>query len=150
MGIVDILKPILSYYRDVNIQTELGITPLILAAREGHTQCVKLLLCYGAKLEICDKLNSMTAIHYSAKNGHFKCLLALTEHYAQHYPRGASLNVVNMLDRQHRTALMLAVSGKGAYFDCVQQLLVHEADPNIVDTDNHSCLFRAVSGSRPP
>lgn len=37
---------------------------------------------------------------------------------------------------------MLAVSG--SYFECVQILLMYGADPNIVDTDNHSCLFRAV------
>ncbi|KAJ8984032.1 hypothetical protein NQ317_012256 [Molorchus minor] len=47
-----------------------------------------------------------------------------------------------MLDRQHRTALMLAVSGN--HIECVQALLKCGADPNIVDTDNHSCLFRAV------
>lgn len=45
--------------------------------------------------------------------------------------------------RQQRTALMLAVSGN--HTECVQALLKCGADPNIVDTDEHSCLFRAVS-----
>lgn len=45
--------------------------------------------------------------------------------------------------RQHRTALMLAVSGNN--LKCVHTLLKCGADPNIVDTDDHSCLFRAVS-----
>lgn len=38
---------------------------------------------------------------------------------------------------------MLAVSGN--HLECVQTLLKLGADPNIVDTDEHSCLFRAVS-----
>lgn len=45
--------------------------------------------------------------------------------------------------REQRTALMLSVSGN--HLECVQTLLKYGADPNIVDTEQHSCLFRAVS-----
>lgn len=95
MGILDVLKAILSYYHDVNIQTELGFTPLILAAKEGHSECIKLLLNCGAKVGICDKINNMTAIHYSAKNGHFMSLMLLLEQCGIENKEA----VVNMFDR---------------------------------------------------
>ncbi|CAH1131964.1 unnamed protein product [Ceutorhynchus assimilis] len=135
LGNVAILKSVLTKYTDVNIQTDQGLTPLILIAREGHIQCVHFLLRCGAKVSLCDNVNLMTAVHYSAKNGHFQCLTFLLHNTEDQ-------SVVNMVDRQQRTALMLAVSGN--HTECVQVLLRCGADPNIVDTDEHSCLFRAV------
>ncbi|XP_076254649.1 uncharacterized protein LOC143192825 isoform X1 [Rhynchophorus ferrugineus] len=134
LGNVDVLKSVLTKYNDVNIQTNQGTTPLMLVAREGHSQCVQFLLRFGVNVSICDNINLMTAIHYSAKNGHSHCLTLLLHN--------SKNEVVNMLDRQQRTALMLAVSGN--HIECVQALLKCGADPNIVDKDEHSCLFRAV------
>ncbi|XP_028130015.2 serine/threonine-protein phosphatase 6 regulatory ankyrin repeat subunit A-like isoform X1 [Diabrotica virgifera virgifera] len=135
LGNLEILKMIMPYFVDVNIRTNQGITPLLLAAREGHVQCVQFLLHFGAKVALADYINNMTPVHYSAKNGHSQCLSLLLHN-------SEDQNVVNMLDRQHRTALMLAVSGNN--LKCVHTLLKCGADPNIVDTDDHSCLFRAV------
>ncbi|CAG9861443.1 unnamed protein product [Phyllotreta striolata] len=135
LGNIDILKMIMPYFTDVNIRTNQGITPLLLAAREGHSQCVQVLLHYDAKVAMADYVNNMTPVHYSAKNGHSLCLSLLLHN-------SEDQNIVNMLDRQHRTALMLAVSGNN--LECVHTLLRCDADPNIVDTDDHSCLFRAV------
>lgn len=42
-----------------------------------------------------------------------------------------------------RTALMLAVSG--GHTESATTLLKCGADPNIIDADQHSSLFRAVS-----
>lgn len=122
--------------RKIITQNLLGITPLILVAREGHVQCLHFLLRAGAKVSMCDSINLMSAVHYSAKNGHSQCLTLLLHNCEDQ-------QVVNMVDRQQRTALMLAVSGN--HIECVQVLLKCGADPNIVDTDEHSCLFRAVS-----
>ncbi|XP_030749052.1 serine/threonine-protein phosphatase 6 regulatory ankyrin repeat subunit A-like isoform X1 [Sitophilus oryzae] len=135
LGNVEVLKSVLTKYNDVNIQTNQGITPLILVAREGHIQSIHFLLRFGAKVSLSDNINLMTAVHYSAKNGHSLCLTLLLQN-------SESQEVVNMLDRQQRTALMLAVSGN--HIECVQALLKCGADPNIVDKDEHSCLFRAV------
>nr|XP_023013531.1 serine/threonine-protein phosphatase 6 regulatory ankyrin repeat subunit A-like isoform X1 [Leptinotarsa decemlineata] len=135
LGNIEILRMIMPHCEDVNVRTNQGITPLVLAAREGHVQCVHFLLRFGAKVALADNINFMTPVHYSAKNGHSQCLTMLLHN-------SEDQNVVNMLDRQHRTALMLSVSGN--HIDCVQTLLKCGADPNIVDTDEHSCLFRAV------
>ncbi|KAJ8926301.1 hypothetical protein NQ314_021341 [Rhamnusium bicolor] len=135
LGNIDILRMVMPHCDDVNIKTNQGVTPLILAAREGHAQCVHFLLRFGAKVALADSINNMTPVHYSAKNGHSQCLTLLLHNTEDQ-------DVVNMLDRQHRTALMLAVSGN--HIECVQTLLKCGADPNIVDTDEHSCLFRAV------
>lgn len=129
------MRAILSYYHDVNLQTEQGLTPLILAAREGHYQCVHILLRFGAKVAICDKINGMTAVHYSSKNGHSQTLTLLLHN-------SENREVINKVDNSKRTALMLAVSSN--HIECVQTLLKCGADPNIVDDDKHSCLFRAV------
>jgi ankyrin repeat protein len=136
LGNINVMRAILSYYHDVNLQTEHGLTPLILAAREGHVQCVHILLRFGAKVALRDSINGMTAIHYSAKNGHSPCLTLLLHNSEEK-------NVINMHDALKRTALMLAVSGN--HIECVQTLLKCGADPNVVDDDRHSCLFRAVS-----
>lgn len=136
LGNINVMRAILSYYHDVNLQTEQGLTPLILAAREGHVQCVHILLRFGAKVALRDSINGMTAIHYSAKNGHSPCLTLLLHNSEEK-------NVINMHDALKRTALMLAVSGN--HIECVQTLLKCGADPNVVDDDRHSCLFRAVS-----
>ncbi|XP_050311619.1 serine/threonine-protein phosphatase 6 regulatory ankyrin repeat subunit A-like isoform X1 [Anthonomus grandis grandis] len=135
LGNVEILRSVLTKYNDVNIQSDEGITPLILVAREGHIQCVHFLLRFGAKVSLCDNINLMSPIHYSAKNGHSQCLTLLLHN-------SEDQSIVNMVDSQQRTALMLAVSGN--HTECVQALLKCGADPNIVDTDEHSCLFRAV------
>lgn len=70
----------------------LGITPLILVAREGHILCVHFLLRFGVKVSLCDNVNLMTAVHYSAKNGHSQCLTWLLHN-------SEDQNVVNMVDR---------------------------------------------------
>ncbi|ENN75031.1 hypothetical protein YQE_08346, partial [Dendroctonus ponderosae] len=135
LGSVDVLKAVLTKYSDVNIQTEQGITPLILVAREGFNICMHVLLRFGAKVSLCDNVNQMNAVHYSAKSGQSLCLTLLLHN-------SDDLSVINMVDRQQRTALMFAVSGN--HKECVQVLLQCGADPNLVDADKHSCLFRAV------
>lgn len=66
-------------FLDVNIKDDNGCTPLLLAAREGHTPCVQMLLRYGAKVAICDNVYNMSPIHHSAKNGHLHCLALLVD-----------------------------------------------------------------------
>nr|CAI5819030.1 unnamed protein product [Callosobruchus analis] len=79
-----ILHALTPYYEDVNLSNSRGVTPLILAAREGHAQSVHFLLRFGAKVAMTD---------------------------------------------EHRMTAILLKCG---------------ADPNILDKDSHSCLFRAV------
>lgn len=86
------MRAIMTYYPDVNIRTEQGVTALILAAREGHDQCVHILLRFGAKVALKDDVRGMTAVHYSAKNGHAQCLSLLLHN-------SEDAGVVNEVDR---------------------------------------------------
>lgn len=126
---------LLQHFPDTNIRTQRGSTPLLLAAREGHTHCVQLLLRYGAKVALAENLQHMTAVHVAAKNGHMHCLALLLDNAEEKA-------VGDGRDRWGRTPLMLAVTGN--HGDCVLTLLKAGVDPNIADGDNHTPLFRAV------
>ncbi|KAF5284185.1 hypothetical protein FQR65_LT00185 [Abscondita terminalis] len=130
-----VLELLLSYFHDVNIRTENGSTPLLLAACWGHTDCVQLLLRYGARVSVCDKIHNMSPIHYSSRNGHKHSLALLLDN-------AEDKNVIDLPDSLQRTALMLAVSDGN--FDCAKMLLTCQANPNTVDVDKHSSIFRAV------
>lgn len=56
-----------------------GSTPLMVAAREGRTHCVQMLLRYAAKVAIADHVYGMTAIHLCAMNGHVHALALLLD-----------------------------------------------------------------------
>ncbi|KAK9888372.1 hypothetical protein WA026_000624 [Henosepilachna vigintioctopunctata] len=139
MGNDDAVTALLQHGANVNVQDVSGVTPLIVAAREGHVQCVQALVRANASIKICDKVNNMTAIHHSAKNGHHECLLQmLTTTEGQ--------ESVNMCDSLQQTPLMLAVTSN--HIECVRALLDFsvniETVVNMVDGDSHSSLFRAV------
>lgn len=61
------------------MKSERGSTPLMVAAREGRTHCVQMLLRYAAKVAISDDVYGMTAIHLSAMNGHVHSLALLLD-----------------------------------------------------------------------
>lgn len=132
---MEMLEKLMPYLPDPNLRNEQGSTPLLLAARQGYANCVQLLLRFGAKVSICDTPNGLSPVHHSAKNGHVHCLALLVDN-------AEDKAVIDLPDARHRTALMLAVSN--SHVDCVTTLIKSGADPNILDGEGHSCLFRAV------
>ena len=54
--------------QDVDAKTNIGITPLMMAATEGHAEAVRLLLKFGADLTLKDQ-DGMTARDVAVKNG---------------------------------------------------------------------------------
>ncbi len=68
----DCLKFLLDHTEDascVNAQADDGLTPLMLAAAAGRTDCVSELLDHGADpIKICDH-NGFTPLHYAAFSG---------------------------------------------------------------------------------
>ena len=52
------------------------MTALICAANRGHTECLNLLIRYGANLNIKD-FHGGTALTYAAKFGNLECLKCL-------------------------------------------------------------------------
>lgn len=58
---------------DVNCQAKDRATPLLIAAQEGHLDCVKLLLTAGADPNLyCNEDNWQLPIHAAAEMGHAK------------------------------------------------------------------------------
>lgn len=58
---------------DVNCQAKDRATPLLIAAQEGHLECVKLLLAAGADPNLyCNEDNWQLPIHAAAEMGHAK------------------------------------------------------------------------------
>lgn len=78
-GSVEILRLIIPLFPDPNVRSERGSTPLMIAAREGRTHCVQMLLRYAAKVAMSDDVYGMTAIHLCAMNGHLHSLALLLD-----------------------------------------------------------------------
>ena len=84
-----------------------GETPLMLAAKNGHADAVKLLLDRGAQInarnpETPNPKRGMTALLFAAQHGHDDVVRVLLEHGAD----------ATAKDRNGRTALDLAVRAK--------------------------------------
>ncbi|XP_062568338.1 ankyrin repeat, PH and SEC7 domain containing protein secG-like, partial [Saccostrea cucullata] len=71
-------KLIIDSQADVNLPIKDGSTPLILAAKYGHEDCVRLLLDNGASVSTYSDSN-YTATHAASANGHDSCLKLLLE-----------------------------------------------------------------------
>lgn len=133
------LRGLMHYFPDINIRTDDGSTALILAARFGHYQLVSMLLKRdGVDVTAADKVK-MTAIHYSACNGHYGCLQPLLAHVK------GNQGVLDAQDAMHRTALILAA--EYGHISCVKELIRVGANVNVVDSQSRSALHRAVSAS---
>ena len=64
--------------RKLDLQDSVGVTPLMLAAQNGHGDVVELLLELGASADIADEENR-TALHYAAKSGEPTVVSALLD-----------------------------------------------------------------------
>lgn len=105
---------------------------LIVAAKKGETDAIKLLLSWGAQIESHD-LNNSTALHWAANNGHVDAVAYLLEHGALLEARGHT----------NYTALGFAVThGKSAV---VELLLKKNASVNARGDDGKNALDIAIA-----
>ncbi|XP_013402085.1 ankyrin-3-like isoform X4 [Lingula anatina] len=102
------------------ILDEDGPAPLHLAAKQGATECVQLLLQHGANPNIQDK-ELQKPLHLAAERGAAQCVQLLLQH-------GANPNIQ---DKWGSTPIHFAA--KQGATQCVQLLLQHGANPNIQD-----------------
>jgi ankyrin repeat protein len=91
------IEPLLNAGADIEAKSEGGITPLILAARQGHIETCRLLLEKGADINAVD-IYSRTALMYAAIWGRIRVCKLLVE-------RGADMSIRE--SQNHRTACML-------------------------------------------
>ncbi|XP_030641040.1 cortactin-binding protein 2 [Chanos chanos] len=105
---------------------------LFSAARNGHTDCVKLLLTSGVSADVSDQ-NGFTPLHIAAAHGQHGCVEMLLAHGAD-------------VEREcvgGRTPLFLACERGSA--ECVKALLDAGADRSQITSDSCTTLHVAVS-----
>ena len=111
---------------------ETNDSALIVAAKQGVTQTVKLLLSWGAKIE-SHNLNNSTALHWAANNGHVDAVNCLLEHGALLEAKGAG----------NHSALSFAVAHGKSHV--VELLLKKNADINARSNDGMNALDLAIA-----
>ncbi|RYG69605.1 hypothetical protein EON64_02285 [archaeon] len=115
--------------RDLGKDKTGGITPLIVAAKGSHIEVMKVLLHYGADVNLPELIEHNTAIHCAAVLGLNDVVRCLIEY-------NASINIQNEV--LGHTALMLAAKfGRGGVLIV---LLNHLADLNILDKKGQTAL----------
>uniref|UniRef100_A0AAY4EUD8 Cortactin-binding protein 2 n=1 Tax=Denticeps clupeoides TaxID=299321 RepID=A0AAY4EUD8_9TELE len=105
---------------------------LFSAARNGHTDCVKLLLSSGVAADVPDQIG-FTPLHTAASHGHHGCIEALVAYTSN----------VDVVAPGGRTPLFLA-SETGSV-ECVRALLDAGADRTHTASDGCTALHAAVS-----
>jgi len=112
-------QELLSAGADVEAQDNANWTPILKAARGGHTEIVKMLLEHGANPNVVEHGNgNMTPLIWAASLDNIECVQMLLAHGAD----------VNASTTQGYTALMTAAQNGTA--GMVRLLLDHGADPS--------------------
>jgi len=112
-------------YVDAVTTTEAQHTPLILAAKNNHYQCLSVLLEYKADINKQAADTGETALIFSCQEGFTRCVSILLAH-------GANPNITTF---DGCTPLTLAITEN--HFDCIDLLLQYDADlyqPNAIGT----------------
>ena len=103
---------------------------LMLAAKRGHSECLKILLEHGSPLNDQNHIGE-TALIKAAQNGHIKCLQLLIDYSAN----------INVQDDYGLTALMHAAIGN---VDCTKILIDAGANLELIDIWKNNALIRSL------
>ena len=104
---------------------EQGFTPLLVAARFGHTEVCELLLANGSDLEERDPSNQDTALHIASTFGHQSLVRLLIAHKADVDSQGT------------RGGTPLHGASQEGHIGCVVALLQGGADPLLASDGRH-------------
>ncbi|XP_070368487.1 cortactin-binding protein 2 isoform X4 [Equus asinus] len=116
---------------DINYSCEDGHSALYSAAKNGHTDCVRLLLNAEAQVDAADK-NGFTPLCAAAAQGHFKCVQLLIAYDAN----------INHAADGGQTPLYLAC--KNGNKECIKLLLEAGSDRSIKTRDGWTPVHAAV------
>ncbi|GLH10993.1 E3 ubiquitin-protein ligase mind-bomb [Gryllus bimaculatus] len=132
LGFAEVLPGLVREECDVNCCDWNGETALRKAVWNGHDQCVKTLLQFGASVETLNPKFDPPTLHLAVINSHTKCI----EHILE---RGAD---VNFCDKNGQTALH--ASSKYGDRKCATILLKHGADTSCLDKRGNTALHLAA------
>ena len=133
----DMLKMLLQYGADVNVQVE-GNTAALAAAQRGYARCVQVLVESGADLTVTTHQGD-TPLIQAVKHGAATTVRCLTGY--------SSVSMLNHRNNDGQTALMLATSNE--CFLCLRPLLDAGADVNVKDDDGNTALMCALRKDSP-
>ncbi len=132
-GRADILQLLLSHKVDVNRPSEGGgrISPLAIAANQGHLEVVKTLIANGADVNYADAKHGLTALCCACESQKTDVIDFLCK-------SGAN---INQKTSGGFTNLLLACSMN--YLESLKSLIKNGADPSITDDDGSTSLINA-------
>ena len=111
-GHVEMVRELLKRGASIDLQSDIGATPLMAAARYGHLSTLLLLLQHSANPDLQDIKNGYTALTVAADAEHEACVQALLR---------ANANT-ELLDNQGLTARRWAeIKGRTAVAELIQQ-----------------------------
>ena len=121
-GYVPVIKTLFKYDVEINSRTNsrLGISPLMLASMNGHTEAVKLLLSRGGDVNAQIETNRNTALTLACFQGRLEVVSLLLDHKA-HIEHRAKKGYTPLMESAH-----------GGYVDVARVLLNRGADLSAV------------------
>ena len=122
--------------RTINTNSDNGVTPLMIAAREGRLNVVTFLIKEGVDVSIPD-YDGRTALHFAAGSSENSCeiLSCLIENGAD----------INKGRNDNQTPLMVAA--ENGHVSVATFLIEHGADVDLQDNDGKTALHHALHGS---
>ncbi|UYV70657.1 hypothetical protein LAZ67_8000182 [Cordylochernes scorpioides] len=116
--------------RNINIGSQMNITPLHLASRMGDERIVQVLISHGAKVNASIYQN-MAPLHIASHGGHEDVVRILLEN-------GASINANSIIGTP------LHFSANNGHYNVVRVLLDYKAHINLIDSTNARPVELAV------
>jgi ankyrin repeat protein len=120
---------------DINVINNERNTPLILASKLGHCDCVKFLIEKGADINHTN--NGYSPLEFASINGHVECVNFLIEKSEKINP--------NYKYFKEKSMIIVSMYGK---FECLKSLIDKCGDINYVDKDdgNTSLSWASING----
>ncbi|KAJ8960311.1 hypothetical protein NQ318_004037 [Aromia moschata] len=129
---VDCVRELLENNASPNTPQVFSETPLHVAAGLGNSKALRLLLEYGAAINVQCGPDRMTPLHLASEDGDAECARLLLD-------AGA---LVNTRNRKNQTALHLAALSQCS--ETLELLLGKGADPNVPDADGRTPLHSSI------
>lgn len=135
IGKAEFITPLLVRTQLINMKTNTGKTPFVIAAEQGHVKVCELLLKTGADPLARDEEDGCNAMHCSAEAGHAEIVQMLL----------AYKQLINSPLRDGRTPLILAA--EQGHENVCELLLKAGADPLATDEDGRNVMhYAAMAG----